>query len=57
MELNKLIEIRDFHDNKAASYREDLPEINHGIAKKSEALKIYQDHDLDAFRSERHRTR
>src|SRR5882762_7909070 len=42
LELDKLIDIRDFHDNKAASYREDLPEINHGIARKNEALKIYQ---------------
>ena len=41
MELNKLIDIRDFHDKKAATYRSELPEINHGIAMKNEALKIY----------------
>jgi len=41
-ELNKLIDIRDFHDKKAASYRADLPEIEHGIARKNEALKVYQ---------------
>jgi len=42
MELNKLIDIRDFHDKKAASYRADLPEIEHGLAAKKNALKIYQ---------------